>query len=98
MAVAYSELKELTEAVNALNVKLDERVRAVEEWQRKNEEKISQGGAIPAEGKAALDTINAEISQRIAEYKDLVQQQKEAKLAEQRPGYAGLGRKGGKPA
>lgn len=94
--MGYTELKDLTEAVTKLNTQLDQRVKTVEEWMSKAEEKISQGGAIPAEGKAALDTINAEISQRIAEYKELVQQQKEAKLAEQRPGYAGLNRKGGK--
>ena len=58
--MAYAELKELTEAVQKLNKDLDERVKTVEEWQAKNEKKSSEGGAvIPAEGKAALDTINA---------------------------------------
>jgi HK97 family phage major capsid protein len=98
--MAYSELKELTDAVTQLNVKLDERVRSIEEWQAKTDLKVSQGGGIPVEGKAAVDTINAEISVKIAEYKQLLAEQKEEKLAAQRPGYAGNygGRKHQKPA
>jgi HK97 family phage major capsid protein len=82
-----TELKELTEAVQTLNKHLDERVKTIETWQAKTEEKISKGGLVPAEAKSELDTINAEISTKIKEYKDLLAQEKEAKLAEQRPGW-----------
>lgn len=87
--MAYSELKELTEAVQKLNKQLDERVAAIEEWQKKTDLKVGQGGNPPAEGQPQLDTINAEISAKIAEYKELLAQEKEAKLAAQRPGFAG---------
>lgn len=94
--MGYTEIADLTKAVSKLNKDLDERVKTVEEWQAKTEEKVSQGGAIPPEGKAALDTLNAEISAKIAEYKALVLEEKEAKLAAQRPGYAGNYAPGGK--
>jgi HK97 family phage major capsid protein len=87
MTVTYEQLKTLTEAVNTLNVKLDERVSAIEQWQQKNELKVSEGGKPPAEGQPQLDTINAEISAKIAEYKALIAEQKEQRLAEQRPSY-----------
>ena len=85
--MAYTELKELTEAVQTLNKHLDERVTTIESWQAKTEEKISKGGLVPAEAKQELDTINAEISKKIAEYKELLLQEKEAKLQAQRPGF-----------
>ncbi len=87
--MAYAELKELTEAIAQLNKKLDDRVTAIEEWQKKTDVKVSQGGGVPAEGLAAVDTINKEISAKIAEYKELQLQEKEARLAAQRPGFAG---------
>lgn len=85
--MAYTELKELTEEIQKLNKHLDERVRTIETWQASTEEKISKGGLVPNEAKQELDTINAEISKKIAEYKELLLQEKEAKLAAQRPGY-----------
>jgi HK97 family phage major capsid protein len=87
--MAYSELKELTEQIQTLNKHLDSRVTTIETWQKATDEKISKGGTVPSEAKQELDTINAEISAKIKEYKDLLAQEKEAKLAEQRPGYAG---------
>ncbi len=86
--MAYDQIALLTQEVSKLNKSLDERVKTVEEWMSKTEEKVSQGGAIPVEGKAALDTLNVEISAKIAEYKALVAEEKEAKLAAQRPGYS----------
>jgi len=97
--MAYAELKELTEAVQTLNKHLDERVRTIETWQATTEEKISKGGLVPGEAKKELDTINTEISAKIAEYKTLVANEKEERLAQQRPGYPGNygnGRKGQK--
>jgi HK97 family phage major capsid protein len=87
MTVTYDQLKTLTDAVNTLSKKLDERVTAVESWQAKSEQKVSQGGTIPAEGQPQLDTINKELSEKIAEYKALIAEQKEQRLAEQRPSY-----------
>lgn len=87
--MAYTELKELTEEIQKLNKHLDSRVKTIEEWQAKTEEKISAGGGVPAEARKELDTLNAEINAKIAEYKELVLQEKEQKLAAQRPGYAG---------
>lgn len=87
--MSYDQLKQLTEEIHTLNGTLDSRVKTIETWQSKWEEKISQGGLVPAEAKQQLDTINAEISARIAEYKALKEQEKEQKLAAQRPGYAG---------
>src|SRR6266566_6215232 len=85
--MAYAELKELTEAVQKLNKHLDERILAIETWQKATDEKISKGGVVPPEAKQELDTINAEISAKIKEYKDLLLPEKEAKLAAQRPGW-----------
>src|SRR6266568_8600592 len=82
-----AELKELTEEIQKLNKHLDERVLTIEKWQAATEEKISKGGLVPAEAKTELDTINAEISAKIKEYKELLLQEKEAKLAAQRPGW-----------
>src|SRR5258708_36102891 len=87
--MAYTELKELTEEIQKLNKNLDERVKTIEANQAKIEEKISAGGGIPAEARKELDTINAEITGKIAQYKELVVQEKEQKLAAQRTGYAG---------
>ncbi len=100
MAVSSVELKELTEAIQKLNKDLDDRVRTIETWQTKTEEKISKGGVVPAEAKVELDSFNAEINAKIAEYKALREQEKEEKLAAQRPGYAGnyAGKRGQKPA
>lgn len=93
MSVTYDQLKQLTEQISMLNTKLDERVTVIEEWQKaqsKSALPVSQGGTPPAEGQPQLDTINAEISERIAEYKALLAEQKEMRLAEQRPGiYTG---------
>lgn len=93
MAVTYDQLKVLTEAVNSLNVKLDERVSVIEEWQKaqnKTALPVSQGGTPPAEGQPQLDTINAEVAAKIAEYKALIAEQKEMRLASQRPSiYSG---------
>jgi HK97 family phage major capsid protein len=94
--MAYAELKALSDEIAKLNKTLDERVKTIEDWQAKIDLKVSQGGGVPAEGKEQVDTINAEISAKIAEYKALVAQEKEAKLAEQRPGYAGMNRKSAK--
>lgn len=94
----YDVLKKLSEEIQTLNKTLDGRVATLEEWQKKNDVKVSQGGTVPPEGKAAVDTINAEIQLKIDEYKALVQEEKEMRLAQQRPGYAGFNRKGGKPA
>lgn len=96
--MSYDQLKLLTEEIHTLNATLDARVKTIEDWQKQAELKVSQGGGVPPEGKEAVDTINAEISAKIAEYKALRQEEKEELLAKQRPGYAGLGRKGGKPA
>lgn len=85
--MAYTELKELTEEIQKLNKHLDERVKTIETWQAATEEKISKGGLVPAEAKTELDTINADITAKINEYKELLQQEKERKLAEQRPGW-----------
>jgi HK97 family phage major capsid protein len=85
----YDQLNTLTAEIQKMNKHLDERVKTIEENQAKLDEKISKGGAIPAEAKQELDTINAEISAKIAQYKELVLQEKEQKLAAQRPGYAG---------
>ncbi len=100
MAVSSVELKELTEAIQKLNKDLDERVRTVETWQVKTEEKISKGGTVPPEAKAELDAFNAEINKLKEKYNDLIAEQKEEKLAAQRPGYAGnyAGKRGQKPA
>lgn len=87
MTVTYEQLKTLTEAVNTLNTKLDERVTAIEQWQQKNETKISEGGKPPPEGQPQLDTINADISAKIEEYKALLAEMKEQRLASQRPSY-----------
>ncbi len=100
MAVSSVELKELTEAIQKLNKDLDERVRTVETWQVKTEEKISKGGTVPAEAKAELDAFNTEINTLKEKYNELIAEQKEEKLAAQRPGYAGnyAGKRGQKPA
>lgn len=94
MTVTYDQLKTLTDAIQELNTKMDERIKTVEEWKSKQEARAGEGGTHPPEGQEGLDTINAEISAKIAEYKELIAQQKEEKLAAQRPGYAGnyLGR------
>lgn len=88
--MAYEELKALTEQIHTLNRTLDERVSVLEEAQRKSELKVSEGGEVPPEGLPQVQAINAEINAKIAEYKALVQEQKELALAAQRPGYAGL--------
>lgn len=85
--MAYAELEALTKAVSVLSKHLEERVKTIETWQSKTEEKISAGGLVPAEARKELDTINAEISAKIAEYKELLLKEKEAKLAAQRPGF-----------
>jgi len=90
MTVTYDQLKALTEAVEGLRAKLDERITVIEEWQKsqsKSAPLVSQDGVVPPEGKQAVDTINAEIAAKIAEYKELLAEQKEARLAEQRPSY-----------
>ena len=95
----YELLNKLTDEVSKLNKSLDERVSTVEQWQAKNELKISAGGDIPAEGKAAVDTLNADINAKIAEYKKLLADEKELRLASQRPGFnSGIQGKGEKPA
>lgn len=89
MAVAFDQLKALTDEISKLNKTLDERVSAIEEWQAKNELKVSQGGNVPAEGLPQVNAINAEINAKIEEYKRLRAEEKEEKLAAQRPGFAG---------
>lgn len=88
--MAYEELKTLTEEIQKLNKTLDERVSVLEEMQRKHELKVSEGGNVPPEGLPQVKALNEEINAKIAEYKALVQEQKELALAAQRPGYAGL--------
>src|SRR5258708_7135637 len=87
--MSYDQLKQLTEEIHTLNKTLDARVATIEEWQKQTDLKTSQGGGVPPEGKEAVDTINAEISAKIAEYKALRAEEKEELLAKQRPGYAG---------
>lgn len=89
MAVGYDQLNQLTEQISVLNTKLDERVSAIETWQKTNELKVSQGGQVPGEGLPQVSALNAEISLKIEEYKALIAEQKEEKLAAQRPGFAG---------
>lgn len=91
MTVTFEQLKTLTEAVNTLNTKLDERISVIESWQQKTELKISEGGKPPAEGQPQLDALNKEISEKIAEYKALQAEHKEMQLASQRPSiYTGV--------
>lgn len=89
--MSYDQMRQLAEEVSKLNKTLDDRVSAIEaEQKRRKEDKlISKTATVPGDEQENIDTINAEISAKIAEYKAVVAEQKELKLAEQRPGYAG---------
>src|SRR5437762_9186444 len=89
MTVAYGDLKALTEAVEVLSKKLDERVTTIEEWQKQqsNAPLVSQGGGVPPEGQPNVQAINADLDAKIAQYKELLTEYKEQRLASQRPSY-----------
>src|SRR5258708_13586694 len=84
----YDQLKLIADQVGVLQKTLDDKVATIEAWQSKMDTKISAGRQVPNEALDHIKTINNEIDVKIAEYKALVNTQKDLALAPQRPGYA----------